>query len=296
MEQQRHTAVLAKGCAPLTPAVQSGAMRSFDVVITIDWSAASAPKLGRDSIWFGLWPDHAVTNVATRHEAARLLSSIVDGAEGRSVLVACDFSFGYPAGTAAALQLDSAMPPWLATWTLLAEMIDDRADNTNNRFEVAAALNERMGVRRFWGAPAARASDWLTSTKPPLDLEFRAVELAYRERGLRPASCWQLLGAGSVGSQSLTGIPILLGLRRRLPRRVTVWPFEPIRGVADEVVVAEVWPSELPRSVIDGIEHPVADARQVIALSALLGHGVEFREPGGETTSEEGWVLSTIGL
>jgi hypothetical protein len=271
-------------------------MERFDTVITVDWSAASTPTLGRDSIWVAVTPDDVVMNIATRHRAEQVIERLIHDRPGQRVLVGVDASFGYPAGTAAALNLDGRCPPWRAMWELLGDLIVDEADNRNNRFEVAATLNERMGVRRFWGAPPSAAGVWLTATKPPLDREFRAVELAYRARGLRPASSWQLLGVGSVGSQSLTAIPVLLRLRRSAEERVRVWPFEPSSGAVDEVLFAEVWPSEIDRAVVNAVEHPVADARQVIALGRALHDGIDPGKPGAGATSEEGWVLSTIGV
>ena len=44
-------------------------------------------------------------------------------------------------------------------WDLLAQLVDDRDDNANNRFEVAAELNRRVGPGPgpFWGCPPAAA-------------------------------------------------------------------------------------------------------------------------------------------
>ena len=57
---------------------------------------------------------------------------------------------------------------------------------------------------------------------------------------------WQLAGAGAVGAQSLTGLPVLERLRRAFPKTLAVWPFQP----ADTpVVVAEVYPSMLSAEV-----------------------------------------------
>src|SRR6266852_6237964 len=59
--------------------------------------------------------------------------------------------------------------------------------------------------------------------------------------------CWKLAYTGSVGSQSLTGIPVVRELRHnpRWADRVRIWPFETGLGLPAEVqiVFAEVWPS-----------------------------------------------------
>jgi hypothetical protein len=270
------------------------------VVITVDWSAANRPTIGADSIWVYEWPAATLTNVATRATAARVVLDTIRAHGNSRVLVACDVSFGYPAGTAAAAGLmdhADAPQPWLAMWRHLAAELTDTDGNVNNRFHVAAELNRRFGRPRFWGAPPAAESEWLPRTKPPIERPLREVEQRYRAVGLYPASCWQLLGAGSVGSQSLTAIPVLYRWRQALAGRCTVWPFEQLTGASDEVVLAEVWPSELPAAEIAAVEHPVKDARQVIALAHRLSCGVmlpALDDVDAACINEEGWVLSTM--
>ena len=110
---------------------------------------------------------------------------------------------------------------------------------------------------------------WIVSGLPPG--EYRVVEETLRAQGLRPFSCWQLLGAGAVGSQSLLGIARLHGLRHRLGDRTQIWPFT--TGLATPnlgdgaVVVAEVWPSMHPVVDVDG---DVRDAIQVRTTARWL--------------------------
>jgi hypothetical protein len=265
----------------------------FDVVLVVDWSAASTPKLGPDSIWIAEWPSGTLTNIATRHAAEHVLAALIDTYSDRRVVVGCDFSFGFPHGTAVAAGFDvGGTPPWLAMWSYLATHIVDGPDNRNNRFEVATELNRRFGAPRFWGAPPLAASEWLPVRKPPIAQPFRAVELRYRAQGLYPASGWQLLGVGSVGSQSLVGIPMLHRLRERFAHRCTVWPFEQSVGAADDVVLAEVWPGALRADLVDAVEHSIKDARQVTAVAEFLGTrpwpvcGLD----SGAAVHEEGWM------
>lgn len=283
----------------------------FDRFVVVDWSASSTPKRGRDSIWIATRDavDLSVANPPTRRAAEEMLVESL--CHGGTTLLAVDFSLGFPAGTADALGLDGRS--WAAMATLLAELIVDRADNTNNRFEVASALNERItgSAAPFWGCPPSRRTATLGSTKPlgsPSLPEWRGVEGLLRERGHRPFSSWQLLGAGAVGSQSLLGIPMLLRLAARLGERVQVWPFADGLRVpeldADSVVVAEVWPSMHPLAE-EGSE--VRDAQQVVAVAdwltsldrcdeigALFTPEVSKDVPPG-VVDEEGWVLGVAG-
>ena len=285
----------------------------FDRFVVVDWSANSAPKLGRDSIWIGVH-DHtgvvSVTNLATRASAEAFLVELLESDTTSSTLVGVDFSLGYPMGTAAALGLSGT--PWSAMWALLADHIDDDDRNGNNRFAVAAALNQRLtgGAAPFWGCPPSAAGTHLATTKPSGAGSlgwFRATEEALRTQGCRPFSSWQLLGAGAVGSQSLLGVGRLHGLRGRLGDRMDIWPFttgfdSPTLGDGS-IVVAEVWPSML---TIDDTGETVRDAAQVRTTAGWLA---EIDRSGGldalfspvlppevsaAAVAEEGWVLGVI--
>ena len=281
----------------------------FDVIVVVDWSASSTPKLGPDSIWtceHGQPPRNISTRAAAEREFVQLLSSHHD----RRVLVGFDFSFGYPHGFAAAAGLAGAVP-WRATWQHLADSVTDDERNRNNRWAVAAELNTRLGTNRFWGAPPAQTGPRLTARRPPgtAPLSLRHTDTTVRSTsGRLPFAPWQLLGAGSVGSQMLTGIPVVHRLRHSpgLVQRARVWPFEtgftndPCAGRRDAIVFAEVWPSTVPLNVGG---HEVKDARQVLALSAelarldaaglLADRFAPTLDPliAAAALDEEGWVL-----
>jgi hypothetical protein len=94
-------------------------------------------------------------NPATRGCAEAILRSVLRRSvfERERVLVGFDFAYGYPRGFAAALGLTGT--PWRAVWRYLTnEISDDPRTNINNRFEVAAQLNARLGSHVFWGRPA----------------------------------------------------------------------------------------------------------------------------------------------
>lgn len=300
-------------------------VRPFDHIVAIDWSARSAPALGPDTIW-SCWldtrsDDVELTNHATRRGARDVLASRLTATDVERVLVAIDVSLGYPRGFAQAAGLTGSPPGepgWQATWHHLSSELDDTADNdaapTSDRWAVAARLNERLGLAHFWGVPPARATQDLPTTKPAsladpeVGLgEFRLTEQRLRAGGHRPFSVWQLLGAGAVGSQAITAIPALHHLRHHqgLAHRLRVWPFE--TGIRTpptaDIVIAEAWPSALPTATVDAVEHPVKDARQVVALAthlatlqragALDAHftPVLDSDEARAVVDEEGWVL-----
>jgi hypothetical protein len=133
----------------------------FDRFVVVDWSANSTPKLGRDSIWIGVCDgfghrtgEVSVTNLATRSSAEAFLVDLLESDPTSSTLLGVDFSLGYPAGTATALGLTGTA--WSAMWALLAEQIHDDDRNANNRFAVAATLNQRLtgGRSAVLGMPA----------------------------------------------------------------------------------------------------------------------------------------------
>ncbi len=311
-------------------------MPAFDAYVVVDWSAANTPRLGRDSIWCaaigpavgsdgGLADEGRLelVNLRTRAAAEAWLIDRLQTWTGRRVLVGFDFSFGYPAGFATVLGLESAgRAPWEATWAHLAGRIVDDDRNRNNRFEVADGANRAVGPSSgpFWGCPSAAASRHLTSTKPTDGFaaagvdEYRCTERVMRAAGHRVFSGWQLLGVGTVGSQTLTGIPVLERLRHasELSDRVRVWPFEftderaPGPGLnlgcelADPIVFAEVWPGSIP---LDASVHPVRDAAQVLGLSRHLAARDRADELApwfvldlssavrSAVFDEEGWIL-----
>jgi precorrin-8X/cobalt-precorrin-8 methylmutase len=283
----------------------------FDLHVMVDWSAASTPTRGRDSIWSAARPvdgggEVELVNHPTRLAAFEYLDDLIGRATGRRVLIGIDVALGLPAGAAAVLVPDE--PTWRGVWALVTDLVRDDDRNRNNRFEVGGELNRRGGAAEgpFWGRPHRRSVEHLAPTRPPSGRfpEHRLVEQVLRGRGLRPFSVWQLAYAGSVGGQSLTAIPVLDRLRRRHPDRVRVWPFEEpaIRsrpaGREDGVVVAEIWPSAFD---VDRDRHPVIDAAQVLEVVDTTASAdrigdldrwfeIDHADPGRVLT-EEGWIL-----
>ncbi|MEX0846197.1 MAG: hypothetical protein WD023_00325 [Ilumatobacteraceae bacterium] len=297
-------------------------MALFDCIVVVDWSASSVPRLGPDSVWSHVLDvrsgDGTTVNHPTRSDASRHVLDVLTGTRAR-ILVGCDFSYGYPCGFTAAAGRPAG-PAWRAMWDHLVATTIDGPDNENNRFAVAAALNARVGngPGPFWGTTSDRhVTPTLRRTKQPgfphvgrshVLAEHRITERRLQAIGSHPSSTWQLAGIGSVGSQSLTGIPVVARWRDEptLGERSVVWPFEtglttdPTHGRADTIVHAEVWPSSI---AIDLTRHPVKDAAQVICLAEHLAAldadgmlGTAFAPTLTDSeidvvVNEEGWIL-----
>jgi precorrin-8X/cobalt-precorrin-8 methylmutase len=250
----------------------------FDAYVMVDWSAASAPRRGADSIWYtvlarrnGALRRLVLENPATRASAEVALIRRLEALQRRGdrVLVGFDFPFGYPSGTAARLGMTGL--PWRHFWQELDDRIEDDADNRNNRFDVAEALNRRLSDEAFpfWGDVREDQRPFLRRRGRRAhgdgDLaERRLCEL--RIRSTQPV--WKLAGAGSVGSQSLMGIPRVWRIRRdpRLAAACHIWPFE--TGLRydprPQLQLAEVYPSLVPAPALKG---KPKDAAQVVAIA-----------------------------
>ena len=300
--------------------------RLFNAYVMVDWSAAASPKTGKDSVWIGVLkrdirfrPTFEAFNPPTRTAAEKQLVEVMADLRRRNdrSLIGFDFALGYPAGTGELLKLKD--PSWQGLWAFLTANVVDKADNTNNRFAVASKMNRLMTDQPwpFWGAPPKDAQRWLTSTKPTPPTDFplaglRRADLATQgvvagKAGAK--SVWQVFGNGTVGSQTLVGIPAVRRFLETLGDKAQVWPFQtgwkaltPVDVHPLEAVVAEVYPALVPAKPEPG---EVADRAQV---RTLCEHFAKLDEQGrlGEAfappkdadealravvESEEGWIL-----
>lgn len=282
----------------------------FDLVIMVDWSAASAP--GRvtpspDRCWIA-WADGAACSEAeyfrTRAACMARIHGLLRACKG-AACVGFDFPFGYPAGCG----LGGGR---IAASRIAAELTSDDRDR-NNRFDVAANLNKIISgsVGPFWGCPATSESTYLTAKKPPFAFdkftEWRIIEKFLKETKKQHSisSVWKLYTTGSVGSQALTGLRELSNLARQpgIAHRVKFWPFETQwEKDLDGIVLTEIWPSLRHEAAYD---HPIKDARQVLACrdwlldkmrsglveSALSAPAWLTSEEEQKCRLEEGWIL-----
>jgi len=283
----------------------------FDTVAMVDWSAATVPRTGRDSIWV-CWhaPDgERLANPPTRSAAKALLQDWLAAALSGSerVLLGFDFPFGYPAGFAARLGLSG--PPWRAIWDEIARLLRDDENNLNNRFDVAEALNRRVSGTRFpfWGCPPAPARGHLGSRHHRGHEQNGLAERRLVDLHIPSAQpCWKLLGAGSAGGQALTGIPVVRALRDdpRWSGRVRVWPFETGLQIPENrsAVIVEVYPSLWAVTPAAGEPKDAAQVRSVARffakrdrmgeLAALFaGDPGLSREQRRRVEAEEAWTL-----
>lgn len=272
----------------------------FDRVIVVDWSAANlptSPTNRANAVWVGChdaeggaeW--HHRTRSAAEAQLLTLISTA--RAEGLRLLIGFDFAMGYPAGFAARLAGEARAE---AVWRWLAEAITD-IDNRNNRFEVATRINALFpeGPGPYWSHPSGQAWPGLPFRRIGIDYpllglsEARAAEAAVP----RAKSPWMLFNPGSVGSQTLLGLPMIHRLSQ-IPE-VAVWPFA---APDSPVVLAEVYPSLIagPVAILANAEKLTADQAQVRLLSQALYRLARAGrlEPLFETPSEaveEGWIL-----
>src|SRR5215831_1180011 len=284
----------------------------FDAIVMVDWSAANAPRTGRDSIWI-CWHDRAgerIVNPATRHQARAVLADWLRDPMvcGQRVLIGFDFPFGYPAGFAALLGLSG--PPWRAVWEELARLVSDDEHNANNRFDVAAAMNERISGAKFpfWGCPVRPARNCLGPKHHRGHEQNKLAERRLIDEYMRTAQpCWKLLGAGSVGGQVLTGIPVVRALRddARWRQHARVWPFETGLDTPANarLVLAEVYPSlwrhgdEQPKdkAQVRAVVKFFADRDQADDLARFFAGDAELaREQRNRVETEAAGTLGVI--
>jgi molybdopterin molybdotransferase len=198
-------------------------MRLFDAYIVVDWSALSKPgplRRSPNAIWVGELLvgqsgellEQSETYWRSRHACVSHLQEqlLSHTALDRRVFLGFDFAYGYPLGFATLIGLSADMQPWRQIWQELDRVIEDMSTNANNRFHAASNLNSRTGGYTpgpFWGCPLAAATSSLrpTGTSFPYTGRsgIRLERLRLTERHLPGVkSVWQLLGAGSVGSQT----------------------------------------------------------------------------------------------
>lgn len=295
--------------------------RLFGAYVIVDWSAAEGKKTGESSVWIGVMKrdvrfrlSYEAHNPSTRAEAVALLKTILADLHKRGdrVFVGFDFNLGFPRGTAAKLGLNG----WASMWDFVVKNVVDKADNTNNRFAVAAKINRLTtdDAYPFWGCPKNAAQKWLSTLKPASygDFpEFRLTEEAARKLGKssQAKSVWQMHGAGVVGGQTLLGIPAVKALKDALEGRARVWPFETGFGALNEealegvdTVLAEIYPSFYPGALEAGEVKDAAQVRLTATAMAELDDkdalAAKFAAPAGLNEAEvaialeeEGWIL-----
>jgi hypothetical protein len=185
-------------------------------VVAVDWS-------GRRRERRHLWLAEAADGVLLRLEAGRSREELgthleAEAARDPSLAVGLDFSFSLPA------------------WFLDAH----HGGDPEQLWEAARDDGEQWLTTcapPFWGRPGKRR---------PAGLEqYRRTERALAPvAGIRPKPTFQIGGAGSVGSGSVRGWPVLARLRAA---GFSIWPFH---QPASPPVVVEMWPRALTGPVV----------------------------------------------
>ncbi len=260
-------------------------MSLFATYIALDWSggndSGATPK--PDAIWACVHGAEPVY-LRNRQVAEDWLAKTIEAAK-KPVCLGVDIPFGYPKGFAKALTGQEAAS---AVWDWFEAHVED-AKETNNRFDLAGQINAKFsGVGPFWGNGLKRDIENLPRkgrdrTDPPFP-ERRVVET----KATGSFTCWQLSGAGSVGSQVIMGLPVLNRLKKAHNGRA--WPFEPLDG---DLALVEIWPSLLSR---DWPEDEIKDAAQVRGVAAALYRmDLDGTLPKalelGQGHGAEGWIL-----
>lgn len=277
-------------------------MTLFDRYIAVDWSAANERRAGKDSIWVAEQGPEGLRlslNPPTRAEATALLIERIRAARaaGKRIMVGFDFVFGYPRGAARAI---AGKPGWRAVWDAIGAAVTDSAENKSNRFEVASAFNRTLELAHFWGHPPHHRYADLQPTRPLHDYLHIAEHRLAESYARGPQPVWKLSGVGSVGSQTLLGIPRLLALKAEFPE-AKVWPFETaFESELGPLTLVEIYPSMFP---LPGKAEP-KDREQVeisvtrfaeLDASGLLGEflsapGVLLPSQKRDALEEEGWI------
>jgi hypothetical protein len=205
-------------------------MRRFSRFACIDWSGAAVERTPSIAL--------AVTegaNMVELHQPPGGWSraAILDwlsgvAARGEDMLIGLDLSPAFPFADAAAY-----FPGWGASpadakalWQLVEHMCADDPHWAASSFVAHAEASRHFRQRGHEG------DRFVGSTG-----RLRVVEAGQAAMGLRPTSCFNLIGAAQVGKSSLTGMRILHQLVGRIP----VWPFDPLP--ARGPVIVEIYTS-----------------------------------------------------
>ena len=267
---------------------------SYDRFVIVDWSGGNdtGKRPRKDAIWFGVADRKGAESpryIRNRMDAEAALSGLIQDAlnTGERLFVGFDFPFGFPEGFARGVT--GSNDPF-AVWDWLEHHVED-SPKANNRFDLAAKINRRFpGVGPFWFNGLRRDIPDL----PRKDLrkqhglpERRRIELD------TPGAfaCWQMGGAGAVGGQILTGLPVLQRLRARFSRQIAVWPFE---ALDRPVAFVEIWPG-LINPIVKEAERRggLRDAEQVRLLSLAISRLPPdvLCDMLDVSAPEEGWIM-----
>lgn len=229
-------------------------MKNFDEFVAIDWSGAQTPvKTKSISValcWQGRAAPHLSGRLWSRTMVADWICSLVERKSKRT-LVGIDCNFSYSAETC----IKQFGPN--STVTDLWQAVEAANTDQPNYF-AGGYWTHGSHARYFW-----------TSGKKPegFVMPRRLTEQVCGENGFGwPESPFKLIGPKQVGKGGLSGMRLLLELKRRLGSKIAVWPFDENTDEA-RLVIAEIY----PRLFLRRFGHGNAKIRDVSALNRLLG-------------------------
>ena len=276
-------------------------MTPFDTILVVDWSAGRrAPeKPSRDAIWLGLTcagiPQEPMY-CRDRQQAEAAITDLIrtEMAQGRRLLAAFDFPFGYPGGFTRHV---TGSDDTLALWDWFERHIIDTPDGSNNRFDVAETLNALFdGPGPFWGKSHKDRWPGVPYRKAGIKFDQIAEKRLCDTVSKAASSCFQMSFPPTVGGQIMMGLPVLARLRRLMG--VRVWPLED--WTEAPVVLAEIWPGLIEQAVQTTLATlppgAIRDREQVRLLANALSRlppaeldGLMSDLPAA--ASEEAWIL-----
>jgi hypothetical protein len=189
-------------------------------IVAVDWSGAKSRS--QQNLWVAELDSDDLSSVTIRPGGSR--EEVTDhllrqAARTEGIVVGLDFAFSLPAWFLEHLGVDDARALW------------DRVADEGEQW-----LQECRPP--FWGRSGTKRPDLIDHFRRT-DREVPAVA------GVRPKSVFQISGAGTVGTASLRGMPVLKKLRQG---GYSVWPFDPVRLP----LVVEIYPRLLTGVVNKG--------------------------------------------
>ncbi len=193
-------------------------MQPFERVLAVDWSGAL--QGAERHIWLAEYTGNGLVRLEAGRSREQLAQHLIEyNFRGPRSLIGLDFAFGFP--------------HWFAR-------SHGAADGTQ-MWELAREQGERWLKEcppPFWGRPGRPRPP-----EPPSRPAWRRTETeGPAVRGIRPKSVFQVGGAGSVGTGSLRGMPLLAQLREA---GLEIWPFAPPQAPLppqQACVVTEIYP------------------------------------------------------
>lgn len=230
-------------------------MRRFKTFACIDWSGAATERTPNIAVAVTQGPrDVALVMPEGGWSRAKIYDWLVRLADSEAdVLIGLDLSPALPfADTGAYFPGWDASPPDApGLWSLV-----DAICAPDLHLSASSFVDHAEAGRHF--RHQGRQGDLFPGGMG----RMRLCEGGQAAMGLRPYSCFNLVGAAQVGKSSLTGMRVL----HRLAGRIPVWPFEPVPARGPCIV--EIYTSLAARAA--GVTGPKIKITEGAKLSAVL--------------------------